>query len=526
MKAINTHITLFMVLMISFVGMSQDYEIEWSELQPKEGSLIYLLPNSKDEFYALRWTGGRLMGHYKVTRHQNMQAESSAKIKLTAEAGIANFEGARVFGGQFVTFLSDKLDGKDNLYLQAYDEDCERDGPVRLLASYDLDRKRGKGSFKTRTSANGKYLGVVWEVAGKKENGHLYGFKVYDEEFNLVNEGEYPLPFDSKLSTIHEHHISNEGDYFLCLTEYEESEERRLFRKTTDFKALHIYHINEDEGLQDFVLDLDGRRVVAMAMSSDKDGLFTITGLYGEKDVPGVSGIFSRKMDLMSGETVNEGFRKFDDDFITQDWSPRAKRRIERQQQRGTSEPSLYNYRMRDVTFLEDGSILGTMEQYYVQVRTNPDARAGQASNMYYYYYNDIIAYKIDTVGEFSWVEKIRKYQVSVNDGGPYSSYESFVDDGKAYFIFNDNSKNYDTSGVYLNLDRIHTANYGKRRNAVALAELDLETGQINRKTFFDRSETNTLAVPKLFDVNYRTGEMIIYSISGRREKVGKLKFD
>ena len=26
----------------------------------------------------------------------------------------------------------------------------------------------------------------------------------------------------------------------------------------------------------------------------------------------------------------------------------------------------------------------------------------------------------------------------------------------------------------------------------------------INRKTFFDRSETNTLAVPKLFDVNYR----------------------
>ena len=223
---------------------------------------------------------------------------------------------------------------------------------------------------------------------------------------------------------------------------------------------------------------------------------------------------------------VKEGFQQFSEDFITQGWSDRSLRRAERRRKQGKGDPELFSYTMRDVTFLNDGSILGTMEQYYVQVRSSVDGRVDQSSNMYYYYYNDIIAYKIDTAGAFSWVSKIEKDQVSVNDGGPYSSFESFVDNGKVYFIFNDNRQNYDEAGNFLNPERLHSANYSRRKNAVALTSIDLESGESTRTNFLERDVSNTLVVPKLFKVNYRTGELIIYSVAGRKEKIGVVDLD
>lgn len=221
---------------------------------------------------------------------------------------------------------------------------------------------------------------------------------------------------------------------------------------------------------------------------------------------------------------IQEGFQEFDESFITQGWSERSLRRAERRRDQGKGDPELFSYTMRDVTFLEDGGIIGTMEQYYVQVRSNGDGRIDQSSNMYYYYYNDIIAYKIDSTGEFSWVKKIEKDQVSVNDGGPYSSFESFVDGNRVYFIFNDNLQNYDEAGNFADPERLYSANYSRKRNAVALASVDLDSGDVQRTVFFERDQSKTLVVPKLFTVNYRSGELIIYSVAGAKEKIGVVK--
>ena len=153
------------------------------------------------------------------------------------------------------------------------------------------------------------------------------------------------------------------------------------------------------------------------------------------------------------------------------------------------------------------------------------NGQAGQTTQTYYYYYNDIIAYKINPEGEFDWIEKVRKYQVSTNDGGPYSSYESFMDDGKLYMIFNDNIRNYNEAGEFSEIEKLYIANYGRKKNVVAIASIDLETGEKERKTFFDRGDISALTVPKLFDVNYNNGEMLIYAIWGNKEKIGVLKF-
>ncbi len=112
-----------------------------------------------------------------------------------------------------------------------------------------------------------------------------------------------------------------------------------------------------------------------------------------------------------------------------------------------------------------------------------------------------------------------------MNDNGSYSSFASFVDGNDIHFIFNDNLLNYRPDGNYIESENIYTANYSRRRNAVAIAKVNLSTGEVKRRTLFDRNEIDALAVPKLFTVNYTTHEMILYSLWGRKEKLGILRF-
>jgi hypothetical protein len=183
---------------------------------------------------------------------------------------------------------------------------------------------------------------------------------------------------------------------------------------------------------------------------------------------------------------------------------------------------------MRQAEVLKDGSIVGSIEQYYVVVNTYTDPRTGSTRTTYTYYYNDIIAFKVNTDGEFDWLKRISKSQISTNDGGPYSSYARFVDNGKICFIFNDNVRNYDESGKFIGKENgdVYAANYGKKKNVVAIVELDIDEGELTRKTFFDRQEISALAVPKQFYIDYNTNEMLVYAVYGKKEKFGILKFN
>ena len=137
-------------------------------------------------------------------------------------------------------------------------------------------------------------------------------------------------------------------------------------------------------------------------------------------------------------------FRK---EFISMNFNEKSSFRSRRKRNR---EQELYNYKIRDIFTLNDGSLVGSIEQYYIFERSSYDSRTGLTSTIYYYYYDDIIAFKIGHDKSFDWQKKINKSQVSTNDGGPFSSYSSFTDGSKLYFIFNDNLKNYNDEGKFL----------------------------------------------------------------------------
>ena len=90
---------------------------------------------------------------------------------------------------------------------------------------------------------------------------------------------------------------------------------------------MHIYHITP-EGMEDVEINLEGKRVEALHINSDNNRMFIITGTYGEREKPGIKGLFYLKTGFQNtGRFLTEGFEEFSDDFITQGWSDRQKKK-------------------------------------------------------------------------------------------------------------------------------------------------------------------------------------------------------
>lgn len=509
-------ISLVTAILVSLNCVAQSYSVKWGELSKKNGRLVSVIPVLGSDFYALRWAGGIMLGAYRLAQYDNFVQSNSSKIEVKVEGGIGTFEDVRMINGKLMVFISDKKDKENHFFMQEYTKDMTPKGPSIELASYDIEKGMRQGFFNVIQSRDKEFFAVVWEIPGKKDKADKYGFKVFDNDMNKVSEGEYALPFESKYSEINQHYLSNTGDYFLSVTEYEKNESKGLFKTATNYKSLHIYHVTPDD-LEGFELDLDGKRIQAYSMSSDNNHIFSIVGAYGEKGAFGISGLMNLQLDFDKKNIIYQGFEKFGKDFITQGWSDRQKKKADKKK----TEPQFYEYVMRQSEVTKDGSVVGSLEQYYVREVSTYNASTKTWQTNYYYYYNDIIAFKINSDGKYDWLKKIPKYQTSVNDGGYFSSYERFVNDGKLCFIFNDHVKNYNESGDFIAKDFVYPANYSKKRNAVAIVEIDLKTGEVSRKKFFNREDVGAIAVPKQFTVNYLNNEMLIYTVKGKKEKFG-----
>ena len=142
-------LSIFFVLLY-FSTFGQNYSIEWGELQRANGRMLYMLPNGEDEFYALRWSGGRLIGNYQVSKHNDLKAVGKGRIKLQAAQSVANFEGLRVIDGNIICFLSDVKEGKNTFYMQKYSKELIPEGGAVELSSYSIEKWMKRGWFDIR----------------------------------------------------------------------------------------------------------------------------------------------------------------------------------------------------------------------------------------------------------------------------------------------------------------------------------------------------------------------------------------
>ena len=517
-------VALLLIILCITTFLQGQLNIQLSQPVKSKGTILQLFPTVGNDFYAIRYTG-RTFGSYHLTRFSNFQPVKSHKIKMTVGNGMATLEESAVIDNQIVIFFSDKTaDQKgrnNNLYVQKYNEDCEPEKEAVSLASYPITSFiKNTGKFTVLVSENRDFFCVEYDMPGNKIENESFAYKIFNKNFELIAEGEYEVPYERNLSKISTRYLSNSGDYFISCNIYDLGE-KKTSKNLESLDKVILLHVLP-AGLEEFEMELDGRRAMEVKYSSDDNGIMTFTGLYGNKGENGVKGIFYFRFDYLNRKEIDFGFEPFSREFITNEWTEKQLKKADKREAKGKEAPQLYNYKVRETITLSDSSIVGLMERYFVQVTSYSDPRSGSSNTTYTYIYDDLIVYKIKKNGVFDWVKKIPKMQYSVNDYGYLSSISNFMKDGKLMILFNDHTNNYDDIGIYNGSE--YEINFRKRTNVIAMVELNVETGEINRRIATFSNENELYAVPKDFQIDYVNKQVLMLFLIDKKTLFGKLE--
>ena len=507
--------------LFAFDAWSQDPFIDWGVDNKRSSQLISILPDNGSNFYANRLSNGQFIQTPKVTRYVNGEAVITRRIDQNIGNNMVNLEEMITFNGSLVGFLSDKRDGINSLYMLKYDTEIDPYGEPELMTSYPLPKGwSNKGFFNVITSRNRHFLCVEYVIPGKRDLFDRYGYKVLDSAYQVVTEGEYEIPYNSRNANVDLRYLTDNGDYILGISVYANANSG--FWK--DYNALQktvVVHVKGDQ-FSEYELNIDEKRVFDIGVSA-LDSVLTVTGTYGQPYSTGSQGVFLQRINLNQQVITNEYFDLFPREFMTESMTENQIDRMERRESRGRTGPQLNNYAIRSIHPLEDGSTIVVAEQFYIYQQSTTDSK-GISQTIYHYYFNDIVAYKIDAQGLFSWIVRLPKEQHSVNDYGYYSSVKTVISGGKLLCFFNDNRKNYDEVGAYEGFFRSISFPVRKNSYALAIGKIDLQTGEITRSVYNDYDQTGGIVVIKLSPVDYARNQLLLYS-SGRRERFGLINF-
>jgi hypothetical protein len=526
MKLQSTIIALF----IAFLGFSQDYSFEWGEQVKTKTKILGIYQINGNSFYA--WTFDKGM-YGRLLAYKNLTYSNTSYFRNLVDRKPTAYEGTFEIDGKIYTFTSLDSDDKTttNLYAHEFKESTEkRDVEGKKVASYSSYKKKilyadyYKSDYKLILSEDKKKLCVTYYSPSEKRSDSKtgkFGYYILNSDLSIETEGSFDDILNEKGEKIIDYKLSNQGNLFLVTS----------FVVKDEPTTIKFYKVTGDE-FNELEFNLGAKYASQLRIAVDKTGNFVVSGFYGERGikgqtkVTGVRGVFFAIMNPTSDEILSSGFHEFDDQFIMEGLSKRQIEKTEKKKEEKGIEPSLYNFKMRSFESTIDGGYLGVAEeQYYVEsTHTNPQTGGTYTSTTDYYM--DLILFKLDKSGEIQWKKKVQKAQIT-KDGAFRSSFVMMQTDEKVYIIFNDNLKNYDpVTFKSLTGDIQHKMTFSNTEDAIAVVEVDIKNGKVERNALKGTNELGYTLYTKLSFPDKENSSILLYTKKGGKEMVGRMNFD
>jgi hypothetical protein len=356
----------------------------------------------------------------------------------------------------------------------------------------------------------------------QSETNDRIGFQVFDNNLNKLWGNEFTMPYTEAIMDNAAVSVDANGNAYLLAKVYD-SEKRREKDKETGLPAYHyevlkftkdskeITHtriesdnnfINEATLIESPTHDL----IIACTYSksaSSKKNRGTVNNT--------TDGIFLATLN-QNGEVVKykNGYYEFPLADLEKFETDRAKRKMEKK-----DDYEAPHIKVREVLTQPDGSIFIACEEFYVNIKETYDPNYNTTTISYTYFYNDILASKINADGTFAWLRKIPKNQKKVeytSESGLYVSYTSSImtnriesgpgslgfkliaDSSGYYFLYLDNKKN-----MELAEDEAPKVDIDGFGGQLVVAKLNKE-GVLSKELLFDTREAEIKIYPTQFN--------------------------
>lgn len=532
-------VTFTFLLLFCFCNFAQDSfngTIRWGEpsTNEKKERGPYPIGVVGDHFYTTSYIMGfiKVKGEYLNSYNfESLALEKKSKLKLVDGKNKLEKKSNFQFGDKllYITSYVDVEAKKERFLLHEILSDLTL-GEGKLLV--ELDWQKTKKMALSQTAAlkvmAGTNLFSVFPSSDKKSLMVWYAESMldtdittilFDEDLNEIARETWSNPYTGFVATSAQY--GHDGYYYQLGYETHDEETAGVIKRTVKGKGdFHVLAYNPMDGeMDEFSLNID-KNIVSSGLRLMDDGSLTVYGMYAEEGETGVTGSFFERY-AADGTLLFSEIIEFEEDFITQHWTEKEKKRTEEINTRKPEkamEPALYNYILHGLAVKENGDVVLIAEQYYMNVTystTNVNGSA-QTTTTYHYIFNDVITVNCTKEGAITWKNLIKKRQHSTNDGGRLSSFFTAVDGNELIFVYNDKESNMEDA------DEAVTRSEKKKaqRNSVAAFIRLTEDGEFERKTLFDfnGNEARTLVPRYCFKIS--EDEYLFYAETPNRGKI------
>ena len=433
------------ILFISYSAVAQAPIVKISDKIKLKGSEVldeHIL-TTEDGYYlkAIKYSGGlfgRGKGEYFLQKYDK--------------------EFSNIFSNKFETskediIAHDILNFKNNIVLIAKEENKKADYLAYSYVPLALDGKAGKpvpfGKFKYERKKDAPNT-----FHYRSQDSSLIAFFAYVDNnddkdvmqaYVSISKSDLQPLWDKKISfkkpqeviDIQSVSINNQGKVYIIYKEYEgkKAKESKDDRPAYKIKLLIIDEKSEASNQKEIILELKKDFLTSASSKVLPNGNIGIIGMYSATKKLYTNGVFSLKIDAETDSIFNVSKKEFssEDLDILND---------EDNTKRDKGEEGLTgNFKLIDISYLDDGSAYVTLEENYSYTVTNYNGRSWTYTT--YYVSKDIIVIMVDGKGEIQTINTIPKRQrfaettqynstiVVVNENGYHAIYNDDVDNLK-----------------------------------------------------------------------------------------------
>ena len=497
----------------NFATMKWGPELEGS----RRGSITDLLGYDDGAFYLSAYIKSdqliekldKNLGNPQTYTFEEKDAETKEKFEPFSRIYFAN----RLY------FLKTNLDKKTKtttLYAEEINtKSMSVKGKMKKLSDITYEKRRDKGGWSIETSPSENYLMVIETIPTEKEENEQFNVVMLDSALNQVWRKNLELPYVNTLFFRQKFLVDDDGNFYVMGKLYKDKVKDRVRGQVN-----YMYHIISfaDKGNSkiDYEVKLADNYITDITITKNDNNDILCAGFYSKKGQASIDGSFFLTLDPATKSVKASNLKEFDIEFMTEYMTEGQEKRAKRREEKGKDD-ELYEYDLRSLVKRSDGGVMLVGEQFVIRIETY---RCGNSMcTRTRYYYNDIIVVNIDPAGKIEWAKKIPKRQMSVNDGGYYSSYAMAVTENKIAFIYNDHKDNLESEKS----KRIKNFNLGDRNGVVTIATVD-DNGVVTRDVLFDNTETEVIIRPKVCDQIDDT-HMLLFGERKKMEQFGIVTF-
>lgn len=526
----------FVALQISF---AQDIELKWSaQLDAKKtGYPLGVVGKDGTGFYITKTEGGDLYLEkfdlaMKLLWTKNLTV-FVAKNKKTEYEDIIITESKIIL---FTSYFDSKAKTK-KLFASYVSKDGILDPKLAEINSFSELKSDRSVAFDVELSKDKKTILVFTDFRERNEEKEKFHYKVIDENFLQMAQSFVELPYTGANVSIIDYLIDNASNIHLIYSVNLKKEQAG--NKSNDDKIDYNYYIMSyypaTKQYKEYDMRVGDYVISGMSLIIDDANRFMyVPGYYSDKSVNALKGTMISKIDLLNKSVVYAKKKEFDATFLAEvyakpvdddDDKKKSAQQINEDKKDGKiakGKEQLYNYDIRDLFVNDKDEVVLVSEQYYVRVvttTTTSSTGTTTTTTTYYYYYMNVMAIKFNDQGERVWCLNIPKYQVTVNDGGYYSSIGVFNHDNKVYLFYNDNPKN----GTVMAKKQYSTK--APSKSQLALITIDTDGNATKRVLMPAPEEGKGIATRPKFCVqlNEKENEILILGYISKDYKLGKI---